>query len=79
MAIDGKIIHGKLQCDINRKAAKISALSSEKIDKHEYFTGEEISSSSQREIIEQVKFAYSLLGKTFEKQTKTIECQGKNK
>ena len=66
-------------CNINRKAAKISALSSEKIDKHEYFTGEEISPSNQREIIEQVKFAYSLLGKTFEKQTKTIEYQGKNK
>ena len=66
-------------CNINRKAAKISALSSEKIDKHEYFIGEEISPSNQREIIEQVKFAYSLLGKTFEKQTKTIEYQGKNK
>ena len=66
-------------CNINRKAAKISTLSSEKIDKHEYFTGEEISPSNQREIIEQVKFAYSLLGKTFEKQTKTIEYQGKNK
>ena len=66
-------------CNINRKAAKISALSSEKIDKHEYSTGEEISPSNQREIIEQVKFAYSLLGKTFEKQTKTIEYQGKNK
>ena len=66
-------------CNINRKTAKISALSSEKIDKHEYFTGEEISPSNQREIIEQVKFAYSLLEKTFEKQTKTIEYQGKNK
>ena len=66
-------------CNIIRKAANISALSSEKIDKHEHFTGEEISPSNQREIIEQVKFAYSLLEKTFEKQTKTIEYQGKNK
>ena len=30
----------KLQYDINREAAKISALSSEKIDKYEYLTGE---------------------------------------
>ena len=32
--------------------------------------------SNQRQIIEQAKFAYSPLGKAFEKQTKTIECQG---
>ena len=30
MAIDDHIIDGKLQCDINRKPAKISALSSAK-------------------------------------------------
>ena len=28
-------------------------------------------------MIEQAKFTYSLLGKAFEKQTKTIEDQGK--
>ena len=39
----------------------------------EYFTGEEILPSNQTQIIEQAKFAYSPLGKTFEKQTKTIE------
>ena len=32
----------KLQCDINREAAKISALSSGKIEKHEFLTGEQI-------------------------------------
>ena len=31
----------------------------------------------QRRIIEQAKFSYSPLGKAFEKQTKTIEEQGK--
>ena len=32
----------KLQYDINREAAEISALSSEKIDIYQYLTGEEI-------------------------------------
>ena len=40
-------------------------------------TGEEILPSNQQQIIEQAKFAYSPLGKDFEKQTKTIENQGK--
>ena len=66
----------KLQYDINREAAKISALSSGKIDKYEYLTGEEIFPSNKRQIIEQAKFSHSPLGKGFEKQTKTIEHQG---
>ena len=37
----------KLQCDINREAAKISALLSGKIDKYQYLTGEEILPSNQ--------------------------------
>ena len=41
--------------------------------------GEEILHSDQSRIIEQAKFEYSHLEKTFEKQTKTIEEQGKNK
>ena len=69
MIIDDKITDEKLQYDIDREAAKISALSSGKIDKYEYLTGEEILPSNQRQIIEQGKFAYSPLGKTFEKQT----------
>ena len=76
MTIDGQIEDGKLQYDINREAAKISALSSGKIDKYEYLTGEEILASNQKQIIEQAKFTYSPLGKTFEKQIKTIEDQG---
>ena len=45
----------------------MSALSSGKIDKYEYRTGEEILPSNQRQIIKQTKFTYSLLGKVFEK------------
>ena len=40
MTIDDKISDEKIQYDINRKAAKISALSSEKIYKYERRTGE---------------------------------------
>ena len=61
---------------INREAAKILALWSGKIHKYEYLTGEDISPSNQQQIIEQAKFNYSLLGKAFEKQTKTIEEKG---
>ena len=42
MAINEQIRDEKLQYDINREAANISALSSGKIDKYEYLTGEEI-------------------------------------
>ena len=68
-----KIETKKLRYDINREAAKISALSSGKNDKYEYLTGEEILPSNQKQIIEQAKFTYSPLGKAFEKQIKTIE------
>ena len=77
MIIEDQIKDEKLQYDINRESAKISALSSGKIDKYEYLTGEEILPSNQRQIIEQAKFTYSPLGKAFEKQIETIEDQGK--
>ena len=77
MTIEDQIKYEKLQYDINREAAKISALLSGKLDKYEYLTGEEILPSNQQQIIEQTKFTYSPLGKAFEKQTKTIEDQGK--
>ena len=67
----------KVQYDINREAVKISALSSGKIHKYEYLTGEDILPSNQQQIIEQAKFTYSPLGKAFEKQIKTIEDQRK--
>ena len=76
MTIEDQIKDEKLQYDINRQAAKISALSSGKIDKYEYLTGEEILPSNQQQIIQQAKFNYSPLGKALEKQIKTIEDQG---
>ena len=76
MTIDDQIRDEKLQYDINREAAKISVLSSGKVDKYEYLTGEEILPSNQQQIIEKTKFTYSPLGKASEKQIKTIENQG---
>ena len=76
MTIEDQIRDEKLQYDINREAATMSVLSSGKIDKYEYLTGEEILPSNQQQIIEQAKFTYSPLAKAFEKQTKAIEDQG---
>ena len=76
MTIEDKIKDAKLQYDINREAAKISTLSSGKLDKYEYLTGEEILPSNQQQIIEQAKFTYCPLGKVLEKQRKNIEDQG---
>ena len=75
MTIDDKIRDEKLQYGINRKAAKISASSSGKFDKHGNLTGEEILLSDQSRIIQQARFAYSPLGKSFE--IKTIVGQWK--
>ena len=77
MTINDQIRDEKIQYDINREAAKISALSSGEIRKYEFLTGEDILPSNQKQIVEQTKFTYSSLRKTFEKQIKTNEDQGK--
>ena len=77
MTSNDQIRYEKIQYDINREAAKISALSSGKIHEYEHLTGEDILPSNQQQIIEQEKFTYSPLGKAFEKQINTIEDQGK--
>ena len=82
MTIDDQIRGEKLQYDVNRDAAKISVLSSGKIDIYENLTGEEILPSNQKQIIEKAKFTYffskftyiCFLGKALE--IKTIEVQG---
>ena len=58
MTIDDKIIDEKLKYDISREAAKISALSSSKIGKYDYITGEEILSSDENRMIKQAKFTF---------------------
>ena len=49
MTINDQIRDEKLQYDINREAAKISVLSSRKIDKYEFLTGEDILPSNQQQ------------------------------
>ena len=61
MKINGQIRYEKIQYDINREAAKISALSSNIIHKYEYRTGEDILQSNQQQIVEQASFTYSPL------------------
>ena len=73
--LENQIRDEELQYDLNWEAAKISALSSGKIHRYEYLTGEDILPSNQQKIIEQARFTYSPLGKAFKKQIKTIEDQ----
>ena len=47
ITINNRISDEKLQYDINREASKISGLSSRKIHKYEYLTGEDILPSNQ--------------------------------
>ena len=61
--LDRKIMHNEAQYDVDRKAAKISALSSKNLDKYEYLTGEDL--DLKPSTIEQAKFKYSPLGKIF--------------
>ena len=58
-------MQNEVQYDLDRKAAKISALSSNNLDKHEYLTGEDL--GLKPSTIEQTKFEYSPLGKIFNK------------
>ena len=76
MTTDNKIRDEKLQYDINRAAAKMSALSSGKIYKYEDLTCEEILPSDQSRMIEQIN---SPLANTLEKQITTMEDQAKKK
>ena len=78
MTMDDEIRDEKLQYDINRETAKMSALSSGEIDKYEYLTIEEILPSYQRRVIEQAKFTYSPLGKALENQTKIFNIDAKS-
>ena len=63
--LDRKIMQNEAQYDLDRKAAKISALSSNNLDKYEYLTGEDL--GLKPNTIEQARFEYSPLGKSFNK------------
>ena len=63
--LDRKIMQNEAQYDLDRKAAKISALSSKNLDKYEYLTGEDL--NYKPSTVEQAKFDYSPLSKFFNK------------
>ena len=63
--LDRKIKQNESQYDLDREAAKISALSSNNLDKYEYLTGEDL--GLKPSTVEQEKFEYSPLGKIFNK------------
>ena len=63
MKIDARTRHEKLQYDTDTEAGKISSLSSDKIDKYDHLTGEEILPLDQSRVIEQANFTYSPLEK----------------
>ena len=50
MKIYDKVRGEKLKHDINRKVAKVSALSSGKIDKYKYLTSKEVLPSDQESL-----------------------------
>ena len=84
--LDRKIMQNEAQYDLDRKATKISALSSNNFDKYEYLTGEDL--GIKPSTVEQTKFEYPPLGKIFNKgleeddgllkRLKNIEDYGKN-
>ena len=76
MTIEDQIKVKKLQYEINRETAKLSALSSDKTDEYQYLTDEEVLPSNQQQIIEQAKFTYSALEKAFKNKQKTTKDQG---
>ena len=61
--LDRKIMQNEAQYDLDRKAAKISALSSNNLDKYEYLTGEDL--CLKPSTVEQARFEYSPLGEIF--------------
>ena len=64
--LNRKIMKNEAQYDLDRKAAKISGLSSNNLDKYEYLTGEDL--GLKPSTVEQAKFEYSPLGKVFNKK-----------
>ena len=63
--LNRKIKQNESQYDLDREAAKISALSSNNLDKYEYLTGEDL--GLKPSTVEKAKFEYSPLGKIFNK------------
>ena len=66
--LDKRTMQNEAQYDIDRKGAKISALSSNNLNKYEYLTGEDL--NLKQSTVEQARFEYSPLVKLFNKGLK---------
>ena len=64
--LDDKIKVNQVQYNSGREAARISALSSDELEKYEYLTDEDL--GCKPGVVEKVKFEYSPLGKVFNKE-----------
>ena len=72
-----KLAIKKIQYGIDREAAKILVLSTDKIDLCENLTSKKILSSHQSRKTGQARFLYSPLAKAFEKEKKKLKSKGK--
>ena len=79
MTVDDQIRDQKIQYDINREAAKISALLSGKIDKFEYLTGENILPSNQKNNITSYIYLFSFVENFWETNKNNSTSGEKNK
>ena len=66
--LDRKIKQNEAQYDLDRKAANITAYSSNNLDKNEYLTGEDL--DYKPSAVEKTKFEYSPLDRIFDKGLK---------
>ena len=66
--LDRKIKQNKVQYDLDRLAAKISAYSSNNLDKYEYLIGQDL--GYRPSVVEKARFGYSLLSKFLNKGLK---------
>ena len=67
--LDDKIKASKARYDLDREAAKISALSCGELEKYEYLTGEDL--GYKPKVLGKVKFQYSSLGEALKNNAKT--------
>ena len=67
--LDDKIEANQAQYDLDREAAKITALSSSNLQKNEYLTGEDL--GYKPGVVEKVKFEYSPLGEASNNKAKS--------
>ena len=74
--LDDKILENKAQYDLDRQAAKVSALSSGKLDKYEYLTGGDL--GYKPDVVQKAKFEYSPLGQVFNKGLDATDKKRRN-